>query len=104
MSILTADWPYSINAGTNKDEIRRIEYKACGTCCKQIDVEIDGNNRIASVKFHGGCNGNTQGVSRLVCGMDADEARRRLTGVICGNKGTSCPDQLAKAIAELEKR
>lgn len=104
MSILTARWPYESDAGIGEGEIRRIEYHTCGTCCKQIDLEIDGHNRISSVKFHGGCNGNLQGISRLVYGMDAEEARRRLSGVICGNKGTSCPDQLSKAIAEIEKQ
>lgn len=104
MSILTANWPYDSDTSTDKGEIRRIEYHTCGTCCKQIDLEIDGRDRISSVTFHGGCNGNLQGISRLVCGMDAEEARRRLSGVICGNKGTSCPDQLSKAIAELKKQ
>ena len=99
MSILTAPWP-------GKDdirELRRIEYRTCGTCCKQIDVEVDGDNRVAAVCFHGGCHGNTQGIARLVVGMDADDVQHRLAGVICGNKGTSCPDQLAKALQALKQ-
>lgn len=100
MSVLTAQWP-----GSNDVQgVRRIEYATCGTCCKQIDVEVDRDNRIVGVCFHGGCHGNTQGISRLVVGMDAGDVRHRLAGVLCGNKGTSCPDQLARAIDELSRQ
>lgn len=101
MSILTARWPGGQEA---KTVARRIEYRTCGTCCKQIDVEVDADDRIAGVCFHGGCNGNTQGISRLIVGMDVTEAHRRLKGVLCGNKGTSCPDQLARALEEMYKQ
>ena len=68
-----------------------------GVCSRQIDVELDGDT-IKSVQFTGGCNGNTQGVSRLIEGMDAKEAIKRLEGIRCGMRPTSCPDQLAQAL------
>ena len=72
-------------------------YQPKGVCAKQIQLEVE-NNTIKSVKFVGGCSGNTQGVARLVEGMNVDEAIRRLEGIRCGFKATSCPDQLAKAL------
>ena len=70
-------------------------YKTKGTCSTQIDLELEGNI-VHNVKFTGGCNGNTQGVSRLIEGMDAKEAIKRLEGIRCGMRPTSCPDQLAR--------
>lgn len=72
-------------------------YNTSGTCSKQIEVTVD-DGKIANVTFHGGCHGNTQGVAALVKGMDAAEAIKRLEGIDCHGKGTSCPDQLAKAL------
>ena len=72
-------------------------YKTKGTCSTQIDLELEGNI-VHNVKFTGGCNGNTQGVSRLIEGMDAKEAIKRLEGIRCGMRPTSCPDQLAQAL------
>ena len=72
-------------------------YKTRGTCSTQIDIEVDGDI-IKSVKFTGGCNGNLQGVSRLVEGMKAEDAIAKLRGIKCGFKPTSCPDQLSYAI------
>ena len=78
-------------------------YKTKGTCSGQIDVELDGDI-IKSVKFYGGCNGNLQGISRLVTGMKAEDAIARMQGIHCGGKPTSCPDQLSIALTEaLEK-
>ena len=74
-------------------------YKTKGTCSKSITVDLDGKT-IKSVAFEGGCNGNTQGVSALVEGMDAKDAAKRLAGINCNMKGTSCPDQLSRAITE----
>lgn len=72
-------------------------YRNQGTCSRGVSFDIvDG--RLTGVQFDGGCNGNTQGISRLVEGMPAEEAVRRLSGIRCGYKPTSCPDQLAKAI------
>ena len=72
-------------------------YRTSGVCARSIDFEIE-NNIIKSVKFNGGCAGNTQGVASLIRGMNVDEAISRLEGIRCGFKPTSCPDQLAKAL------
>lgn len=72
-------------------------YKTKGTCSRAIEVELDGD-KVKSVRFDGGCNGNTKGVGVLVEGMTVDEVVSRLSGIRCGFKDTSCPDQLAKAV------
>ncbi len=74
-------------------------FRPSGVCSSLIEVELDGKI-IKKVVFTGGCNGNTQGVSRLVEGMDAEEAIQKLEGIRCGYKPTSCPDQLAKALKQ----
>lgn len=74
-------------------------YKTRGVCSREIRFEIDGNT-IKTVQFVGGCSGNTQGVARLIEGMDVDEAITRIDGIDCGGRGTSCPDQLARALKE----
>ncbi|MGN0160163.1 MAG: TIGR03905 family TSCPD domain-containing protein [Lachnospiraceae bacterium] len=79
-----------------------MHYKPSGVCSQAIDFEIE-NNIIQSVKFTGGCSGNTQGVSRLLEGMDVDEAIRRLSGIKCGMRPTSCPDQLSKALLQYKE-
>ena len=79
-----------------------MHYRPTGVCSTGIDIETDGNI-IKSVKFTGGCRGNTPGVSRLVEGMSIDEAIAKLEGIRCGMKMTSCPDQLAKAVTTVEK-
>ena len=76
-------------------------YKTRGTCASAIEIETDENDVIRDVHFIGGCNGNTQGVSALVRGMKANEVIDRLEGIKCGFKGTSCPDQLAKALRQM---
>ncbi|MBD5507688.1 MAG: TIGR03905 family TSCPD domain-containing protein [Lachnospiraceae bacterium] len=75
-------------------------YQPKGVCSKAIDVEVE-EGIIKSVQFTGGCNGNTQGISKLVVGMKAEEAISRLRGIKCGFKNTSCPDQLACALQEI---
>ncbi|MDE6319353.1 MAG: TIGR03905 family TSCPD domain-containing protein [Lachnospiraceae bacterium] len=75
-------------------------YQPKGVCSNAIDVEME-EGIITSVKFTGGCNGNTQGISRLVVGMKAEDAISRLRGIKCGFKNTSCPDQLACALQEM---
>ena len=77
-------------------------YKTRGGCSRAIDIELEGGV-IKSVRFTGGCNGNTQGVASLVRGMDVNEAISRLKGIDCGGKGTSCPDQLATALEQALK-
>jgi len=74
-----------------------------GVCSRKMDFEID-NGVIVSVKISGGCAGNTQGVAALIKGMTVDEAIERLSGIRCGFKNTSCPDQLAKALVEYKNR
>lgn len=78
-------------------------YRTQGTCAKLIEIELDDNEIVQSVKFTGGCNGNTQGIGLLVKGMPAKEVISRLENVKCGFKSTSCPDQLAKALKEIVK-
>lgn len=73
-------------------------YKTKGTCSQAIEFEIDENKVLHNVKFIGGCSGNTQGIAKLVEGMDTDEVIRRLEGINCGGRGTSCPDQLSLAL------
>lgn len=76
-------------------------YKTSGTCSSAIDIETDENGLIADVRFTGGCNGNTKGVSALVKGMRPEDVIARLEGIRCGFKSTSCPDQLAKALRQM---
>lgn len=76
-----------------------FQYRTKGVCSRNVSFDIiDG--KITSVRFDGGCAGNTMGITRLIEGMDANDAIRRLEGIQCGFKGTSCPDQLAKAIRQ----
>lgn len=74
-------------------------YKTKGVCSRSIEIELDGDT-VRSVTFNGGCNGNTKGISSLVRGMKVDEVIARLKGTDCGGRGTSCPDQLAKALEQ----
>lgn len=73
-------------------------YTTHGTCSRAIDIDIDADGVIQNVKFDGGCHGNTQGIAALVRGMKAVDAIARLRGIDCKGKGTSCPDQLARAL------
>lgn len=76
-----------------------MTYKTHGVCSRSISFDVN-NNRLTQVQFTGGCSGNTQGIARLVEGMDVDDAIRRLEGIQCGPRPTSCPDQLARALKE----
>ena len=78
-------------------------YMTKGVCSRKIDVSVD-NGVIVGVKFMGGCAGNTQGVAALIKGMTVDEAISRLSGIRCGFKNTSCPDQLAHALKEYKAK
>lgn len=77
----------------------KIDYQTRGTCASAITIELEGE-RVEAVCFTGGCHGNAQGVAALAAGQRAGEIIERLRGIECGAKGTSCPDQLAKALAE----
>ena len=77
--------------------MKKFEYTPRGVCSRKIVIELE-DDIIRSVRFTGGCAGNTQGVAALVSGMSAKEAIARLEGIRCGFKPTSCPDQLANAL------
>ncbi len=79
-----------------------FEYTPRGVCSRKIYIELE-DDKVVDVKFVGGCNGNLQGIGALVKGMTVDEVIDRLEGINCGMKGTSCPDQLAKALIEATK-
>ena len=81
-----------------------ISYLTKGTCSRQIDISINDDQIIENVKFTGGCSGNTQGVAALVSGMSVEEAIKRLEGIKCGPRSTSCPDQLALALKEYKNK
>ena len=76
-----------------------INYKTRGVCSREIIIDVE-DNIIKDVKFIGGCHGNSQGISTLVKGMEVEEVINKLEGINCNGKGTSCPDQLAKALKE----
>lgn len=78
---------------------KTISYKTSGVCSRQINLVLE-DGVITEAAFVGGCHGNTQGVAALVIGMQATEAIRRLRGIKCGFKPTSCPDQLAQALEQ----
>ena len=77
----------------------QFTYKTKGVCSREIDITVE-NGIIEKVVYHGGCSGNTQGVAALVVGMTVEEAIKRLSGIRCGLKSTSCPDQLSVALQE----
>lgn len=74
-----------------------MDYKPSGVCSQQIHFDIV-DNKVCNVSFNGGCNGNLTGISRLIEGMDVEEAISKIEGITCGFKSTSCPDQLAQAL------
>lgn len=77
----------------------KLNYRTSGTCASAIAIELEGE-RVMGVCFSGGCHGNAQGVAALAAGQPVSEIIERLRGIECGTKGTSCPDQLATALAE----
>lgn len=78
----------------------KYEYIPAGVCSRKMEFEIRPDGSLHSLTVYGGCHGNLQGIAALVEGMPAEEAIKRLRGIDCRGKGTSCPDQFAKAIAE----
>lgn len=78
-------------------------FKPVGTCSRQIDFELDDEGRVHNVRFMGGCNGNLQGIAALSEGKKAEEVIEVLSGIRCGFKSTSCPDQFSKALDEAIK-
>lgn len=75
-------------------------YKPQGVCSREIQLEVE-EGIVKNLMIVGGCNGNLQGISKLVEGMNIEEVIRRLKGIDCNGKGTSCPDQIAKALEEI---
>ena len=72
-------------------------YYTTGTCSRQIDFEVN-DGKVSNIIFTGGCHGNLQGIARLVDGMSCEDVIKKLEGIRCGYKDTSCPDQLARAL------
>ena len=85
------------------NKMTKHEYKTSGTCSRKIIFELDDEGKVHNVVFEGGCHGNLQGIGKLVEGMDASEVIKRVEGIKCGFKQTSCPDQLSKALTEAVK-
>lgn len=82
--------------------MKHIQYQTQGTCSVLIDVTADDNDVIQNVAFLGGCDGNLQGICRLVKGQKIDDVISKLDGISCGGKPTSCPDQLCRALEQLK--
>ena len=80
--------------------MKHVTFYPQGVCSVQIDYDLDEEGRIYNLKFMGGCNGNLKAISRLVDGWTVEEIEEKLKGVTCGSKGTSCGDQLARAVRE----
>ena len=78
-----------------------IEFTPKGVCSRQMIIEVE-DGIVTNVKVIGGCNGNLQGISSLVKGMKVEDVIKRLDGIKCGMKGTSCPDQLAQALKQAQ--
>lgn len=76
-----------------------ITYLPKGVCSKHMEIDLEGDV-IQAVRVQGGCNGNLKGICSLLVGMTKDEAIRRLDGIHCGPRPTSCPDQLAQALKQ----
>ncbi|BED92923.1 MAG: TSCPD domain-containing protein [Candidatus Paraimprobicoccus trichonymphae] len=80
---------------------KSYDYNTFGTCSRKIHIELDNNNMIKDVIFEGGCSGNSNGISKLVKGMKAEEVITKLEGTKCGFRATSCPDQLSIALRKI---
>jgi len=80
-----------------------MEYKMQGTCAKKVEFDVI-DEKVYNVKFTYGCNGNLQGISKLIEGMPVEMVIEKLAGIHCGRKNTSCPDQLAKALKALKNK
>ncbi len=76
----------------------KYQYATSGTCSKLIDITLADDGTVQDIQFTGGCHGNLQGLAAMARGMKPADVAQRLRGIRCGNKSTSCPDQLAKAL------
>ena len=79
----------------------KYSFRPQGVCAREMQVDVNDQGIIENLAVVGGCNGNLQGISRLVVGMDAQEAIKRMKGIHCGPKPTSCPDQLAQGLEKI---
>lgn len=80
-------------------------YKTAGTCSSLITIDVSEDGKtIENVSFTGGCNGNLKGICALVKGKSVEEVKSALSGIKCGFKQTSCPDQLARALSQIETK
>ena len=83
--------------------MKHYTYEPKGVCSVQMDFDVDENNKIHNLVVTGGCNGNLKGIASLIEGQDKDEVIKRLKGIKCGFRDTSCPDQLSKALESIGK-
>ena len=83
---------------------KTIQYRTSGTCCQLMQVKIDDEDKIVDVDFLGGCPGNLIGITNLVKGMKIDDVITKFSGIKCGDKPTSCPDQLAKSLSQIKTK
>ncbi len=81
--------------------MKTYTFQPRGVCSREMQVDLDDQNVIQALRVTGGCSGNLQGIASLVKGMSAQEAIRRLKGIHCGPKSTSCPDQLALGLEQV---
>ncbi len=79
-------------------------YKTTGTCSKKIVFDVDSRNRVINISYEGGCDGNLKVLSKLLNGMDVDEVIKKVEGIKCKGRNTSCPDQLAQALRVYKKK
>ena len=86
-----------------KEDIMKYQRRNQGTCSRTVSFDLSEDGTVTNVSFEGGCHGNLQGITSLCEGKSADELIERLSGIKCGFKQTSCPDQLAKALLEAKK-
>ncbi|MBO6257677.1 TIGR03905 family TSCPD domain-containing protein [bacterium] len=77
-----------------------IQYRTQGTCCQLMQVKVN-DGILVDADFIGGCNGNLKGIKELIKGMKIEDVITKLSGITCGNKPTSCPDQLAKCLSQV---
>ena len=83
---------------------KELKYYPKGTCSKEMFFVLDDNNIIHEFRVEGGCNGNLKGIRSLIIGMKAEEVIDKLEGTMCRDRGTSCPDQIAKALKTIIKK
>jgi uncharacterized protein (TIGR03905 family) len=86
-----------------EEQAQVIQFQPTGVCCQMMQIAIK-DNVILDSQFYGGCNGNLKGIRSLIEGMNIDEVIKRLQGITCGGKTTSCPDQLAKCLIEYKQK